>query len=123
MGVSILGVRTKAQRFWRHGDCRRRDGFSTRSNSPGEEFTMSRSRAERRSDFTRKEPSANEAGRLNKLAPQQAQAIKSLEFGHSAAGREFKERGSESYRPVVEQRLPMPSESTPTDLDEFGDEG
>jgi hypothetical protein len=57
------------------------------------------------------------------LAPQQAQAIRSLEFGRGSAGREFKEHGSEPDRPVVEQRPPMPNESPRTDMDQSGTGG
>jgi hypothetical protein len=96
------------------------------------EAIMSRSRPEKKGEFTRKEPktktpaagaSADQAGRREKLPPEQAQAIKSLEFGTSAAGREFKEHGSEPDRPVVNMRPPMPNESTRTDMDRHGTGG
>jgi hypothetical protein len=86
-----------------------------------------------RGDFTRGKPKPNTraaAGpdsenktkleRLNKLPEHQAEAIKALEFGTSAAGREFKQHGSEPDTPIVDQRPPMPNESARTDQDRRG---
>jgi hypothetical protein len=60
---------------------------------------------------------------LDKLPEKQAEAIRSLEFGRSSAGREFKEHGSEPDTPIVDQRPPMPNESTRTDMDRYGTGG
>ena len=70
-------------------------------------------------------PSADpkEQKRLDRLPPNQAEAIKSQELGRGSAGREFKEHGSEPDKPIVEQRPPMPNESTRTDMDDHGHGG
>jgi hypothetical protein len=86
-----------------------------------------------RGDFTRKSPKPNtraatgpsadkpsDMEKVNKLPGHQGDAIKSLEFGVSAAGREFKEHKSEPDTPIVPPRPDMPNESARTDQDRRG---